>query len=61
MKLLNSVKGTGPVSAYYLTAYLPELGHVSRKTIASLVGVAPYNRDSGKYRGKRSSRVAEVL
>ena len=37
-----------------LLAYLPELGKPNRKQIAALVGVAPFNRDSGPYRGKRS-------
>ena len=37
-----------------LLAYLPELGTLIRKQIAALVGVAPFNRDSGPHRGKRS-------
>ena len=37
-----------------LLAYLPELGTLNRKQIAALVGVAPFNRDSGPHRGKRS-------
>ena len=37
-----------------LLAYLPELGTLNRKQVAALVGVAPFNRDSGPYRGKRS-------
>jgi transposase len=52
--LLRSVPGIGPVSASVLLASLPELGKLDRKKIAALVGVAPFNRDSGSLRGKRS-------
>jgi transposase len=52
--LLRSVKGVGPVTATTLLAELPELGHLNRKKIAALVGVAPFNCDSGKQRGKRA-------
>ncbi len=52
--LLKSVPGIGPVLASTLVANLPELGALNRKQIAALVGVAPFNRDSGKMRGKRS-------
>lgn len=51
--LLQSVKGVGPVLATTLLAELPELGTLNRKQIAALVGVAPFNRDSGKMHGKR--------
>lgn len=51
--LLRSVKGVGPVLSLTLLAELPELGTLSRQKIAALVGVAPLNRDSGTYRGKR--------
>ena len=53
-KLLRSVPGIGPVTAACVVAELPELGALNRKQIAALVGVAPHNRDSGSYRGKRS-------
>lgn len=53
--LLTSVPGVGPLTARTLLACLPELGSVSRQTIAALVGVAPINRDSGKMRGKRTT------
>ena len=53
MTLLTSVKGVGKVLAYTLLSDLPELGQLNRKEIAALVGVAPMNRDSGAYRGKR--------
>lgn len=52
--LLQSVKGIGAVNAATLIAELPELGTLNRKQIAALVGVAPYNRDSGQQRGKRA-------
>jgi transposase len=52
--LLQSVPGIGPVAASTLMAELPELGQLSNKQIAALVGVAPLNRDSGQKRGKRS-------
>jgi len=51
--LLRSVKGVGPILSFTLLAELPELGTISRQKIAALVGVAPLNRDSGRYRGKR--------
>lgn len=52
--LLTSVPGIAEVTAAVLQAELPELGQLSHKQIARLVGVAPINRDSGKFRGKRS-------
>ncbi len=48
-----SAKGVGRVVAYTLMSELPALGKLNRKQIASRVGVAPMNRDSGSYRGKR--------
>jgi len=54
MALLTSVPGIGKVIATTLIAALPELGKVSDKCISALVGVAPLNRDSGKYRGSRT-------
>ena len=51
--LLRSVPGVGPVTSHSLIACLPELGLLNRKQIAALVGVAPRNRDSGAFRGKR--------
>ena len=53
MKLLTSVPGIGEVVAVTLISSLPELGKISHKSISYLVGVAPLNRDSGKFRGKR--------
>ncbi len=54
--LLLSAKGVGPVLAYTLMSELPELGTLNRKEIAALVGVAPMNRDSGNFEGKRFIR-----
>ncbi len=52
-KLLRSVPGVGAVACATLLAELPELGALNRKQIAALVGVAPFNRDSGTLRGRR--------
>jgi transposase len=51
--LLRSVPGVGPVLSLTLVAQLPELGQLNRKEIAKLVGVAPFNHDSGLWRGSR--------
>ena len=51
--LLRSVPGVGPVLARTLLAELPELGTLTHKRLCALVGVAPFNRDSGHRRGKR--------
>jgi transposase len=52
-QLLQSVPGVGPKMSSVLVAHLPELGQPNRRQIASLVGLAPFNHDSGKWRGKR--------
>lgn len=64
--LLRSVPGVGPVTAATLLIELSELGQLDRKRIAALVGVAPYNCDSGQRRGKRAiwggrSSVRQIL
>jgi len=51
--LLISIPAVGQLVANYLIADLPELGMLTHKAIAALVGVAPYNRDSGNFNGKR--------
>ena len=51
--LMQTVKGVGRVTASTLSADLPELGQLNKKRIAALVGVAPFNNDSGRWRGKR--------
>jgi transposase len=52
-EILQSPKGVGPVLSHMLLAKMPELGTLNRKQAGKLVGVAPLNRDSGKFRGKR--------
>ena len=52
--LLISVRGIGPTTAATLIAEVPELGKLSRREISALIGVAPFNRDSGQMRGKRT-------
>lgn len=51
---LTSIKGIGLRTAALLLAQMPELGQLNRREVAALVGVAPFNRDSGKLRGKRT-------
>lgn len=53
VNLLQSVPGIGPNTSSALLALMPELGQVNRRQIASLIGLAPINRDSGQYKGKR--------
>lgn len=52
-ELLQTYKGAGPGLSRTLCAYLPELGRVNGKQISALVGLAPFNCDSGKFRGQR--------
>ena len=64
--IVSSMPGIGPVSARAILCDLPELGAVSKRQIAALVGVAPLNRDSGKMRGRRAcwggrARLRQVL
>lgn len=51
--LITSIPGVGPVTASTLIAELPELGKANRQQISALVGLAPFNRDSGPKKGKR--------
>jgi transposase len=51
--LMQSVKGVGPITAATLLAHLPEIGTVSRGTIAALAGLAPFDDDSGESKGAR--------
>jgi transposase len=65
-ELLRSFKGVGPITSSTLLVALPEIGQFDRRVIAALVGVAPYNCDSGVMRGRRSiyggrSQVRTVL
>ncbi|HTY23048.1 MAG TPA: IS110 family transposase [Desulfomonilaceae bacterium] len=52
-KIIRSVPGIGRITTPTLLAMLPELGKLTRKEIASLAGLAPFNRDSGKFQGQR--------
>lgn len=54
--ILQSVPGIGKVMAYTLLSDLPELGQLNHKEIAALVGLAPYNKESGKQRGLQRIR-----
>jgi len=65
-ELLRSLKGIGPLTSGTLLVALPELGCLDRRAIAALVGLAPFNCDSGKMRGRRSiyggrSRIRTLL
>ena len=51
---LTAISGVGARTAALLLARMPELGQLNRREVAALVGVAPFNRDSGKMRGKRT-------
>jgi transposase len=51
--LLRTCKGIGPITSHTMLACLPELGTLERTQIAALVGVAPFNNDTGKHRGRR--------
>lgn len=53
-KRVSEVPGIGKQTAAVMLAELPELGHLNRQQVSSLVGVAPFNRDSGQFRGRRS-------
>jgi len=54
VKLYESIKGIGFLTAAYLVTHLPELGKIENAQLSSLVGVAPMNSDSGKKKGKRN-------
>lgn len=65
-KVIQSIPGVGPVTSATLLAHLPEITLAGRRQVCALVGVAPYNRDSGKYRGQRHifagrSQIRKVL
>jgi transposase len=60
-ELLQSIPGIGPVVSRTLLIEMPELGTLSRQQAAALVGVAPMNRESGQYRGKRMIQGGRAL
>jgi transposase len=53
-QIIQSVPGAGPILSVNLLANVPELGKLNQKQIAALIGLAPINRDSGTFRGRRS-------
>ncbi len=53
--ILQSFKGIGPVASTTLLAALPELGTIGSKPLSALIGVAPLNRDSGQFKGRRAA------
>ena len=53
VRIIQSVDGVGPVTAWSICAYLSEITQVNRAQLAALAGLAPYNQDSGKMKGKR--------
>ena len=55
-EILTSVSGVGKILAYTLLCELPELGSLNSREIAALVGLAPFNKESGRMKGKRSIR-----
>lgn len=58
--LLESIPGIGKSTAALLLSFVPELGKVNNKQIASLIGVCPYENESGKYKGKKFIRGGRV-
>ena len=57
---LTQIRGIGPITAWAVLAYIPELGHLSRNQAASLAGVAPFNCDSGVFRGYRRTQGGRI-
>ena len=53
-EIIQSVQGVGKITAWTLLAYLSEIEHLNRNRLVALAGIAPFNRDSGKFSGKRS-------
>lgn len=59
-EILQSIKGVGPAVSSEIIANLPEIGKIGHKQITALVGVAPFNHDSGKLRGKRAIKGGRI-
>lgn len=53
-EIMQSVQGVGKVTAWTLLAFLSEIEHLNRNALVALAGIAPFNRDSGKFSGRRS-------
>jgi transposase len=60
LEILKSTPGVGPGTSATLIAEVPELGQLSRRKISALVGLAPFNRDSGEFRGQRAIRGGRI-
>ena len=56
LEIVQSTPGVGPGTGATLIAEVPELGQLSRRKISALIGLAPFNRDSGEFRGRRAIR-----
>lgn len=61
VKLLESIPGIGKATAALLVSFVPELGHLTNNKISALIGLCPYNRESGMYQGKRFVRGGRVI
>lgn len=61
VKLLESIPGIGQASAALLLSFVPELGKLSNRKISALVGVCPYDNQSGKYKGKKFIRGGRAI
>ena len=61
VKLLESIPGIGKATAALLVSFVPELGQLSNNKISSLIGLCPYNRESGNYNGKRFIRGGRMI
>jgi len=61
VKLLESIPGIGKATAALLVSFVPELGHLSNNKITALIGVCPYNRESGTYKGKSFIRGGRAI
>ncbi len=60
-KILETIPGIGESSAILLLSFVPELGHISNSKISALIGVCPYENESGKYKGKKFIRGGRTI
>ena len=60
IEIADTLPGIGPITAMQIIAHLPELGKIDSKSLAALVGVAPFNQDSGNFRGQRRCKGGRV-
>lgn len=61
VKLLESIPGIGKATAALLVSFVPELGQLTNNQVSALIGVCPYNRESGTYSGKRYIRGGRMI